>query len=147
MESDGVENNKNLLDEIERRFQFTIIVSLFLDSAWSLFLNKFTIFVGTFKNTSFVVLVASYVFLSYLIFEVFKKKLRNKILNFISSILLVFSFCLIVVIGFSPNQNMVEAFNWYYFTSSFALLGIMFLPLSVIFLTVGGNLYAWLKRS
>jgi hypothetical protein len=104
-----------ILATIERRFQFVIILALFLPVVWG---NVSEILKGVlpsvvYSQLSFGIII-SYIITSYLILEIFKNEIdeKNLFLSLISGILLIISFALVIIISFSfyPQSKLVGGF-------------------------------------
>jgi hypothetical protein len=130
---DYKESKQELLATIERRFQFIIILVLFLPFISD---NLVRIMPGTTDGRPpFIGIIISYTFIIYLLFEIFRKKINRKLLEPIALLLILFSYTLIIVIGFCTDQHVFQSL-WKYIALDVSILGSIILPFIITILIV-----------
>ena len=90
---------KELRYSVERRFEFLILILVFIIAEWNTFKTLLPSD-GIFTNSNgYFGTVISYVFLLYMFFEFSKKGWSKKLLRWISDVLLLLSFCCATFVG------------------------------------------------
>ncbi len=129
---DNEKNIKDILTTIERRFQFVIVLALFLPSIWndvSAILLKAIPTIA--DKVSFGIIIA-YVLTAYILLEIFKKIITKNFLITISYILLTLSYTLVVVISFASGYKIGDLVGW---KLTFFTISAIAVPFLCFFLT------------
>jgi len=128
-------SSNELLAAIERRFQFTLIISIFLSDAWDKVqkvINDSLPHVISDKYSYGVAL--AYIFLGYIAMEIFRPTLKKWQLEVQAYLLLVLPFALVIVIGFFLMYR-DSLSGWYLLLFNAAAISIPFLTFAVVFVS------------
>lgn len=138
---------KEVLDVIERRFQFVIILALFLPFVWSKLQVAAPTMVGHWADnpSAYTGLIISLVFSCYLLFEIFRKIISQRVLTRVATILIVLSYSLIVVISLASVTGFALV-GWKLVLLGVAIIGNMLAPIIILAYMVISSLAAGFRR-
>lgn len=88
----------NLFEQIERRFQFVIILALFLPSIWTNVSQELVEFTPGISSELFLYVIISSIFLTYIFVQMIQESMSKKLLEIIQATLLFYSFLLVTMI-------------------------------------------------
>lgn len=138
---------KEVLDVIERRFQFVIILALFLPFVWSKLQMTAPTMVGHWADNpaAYTGLIISLAFSCYLLFEIFRKVISQRVLVRVATVLIVLSYSLIVVISLASVTGF-ELAGWKLVLLGVAIIGNMLAPIIVLAYIVAASISAGFRR-
>ena len=129
---------KELLSTVERRFQFVVVLGLFLpfiaDNLLQISPDLSKVLGGSWVSFNYTIISA--IFISYLLIEIFRKTIKENFLQWIAGALIALSYTLIVVIGFASTAKGVELSGWKLVLFDISVLGNIFIPILILVLPI-----------
>jgi hypothetical protein len=123
-----IKNTDEILATIERRFQFVIVLALFLPFVWDNFIKAFPSISIYISHRPYLGIIITYIFLVYFLFEFSRKEFTEKTLNVIAGSLLFLSYSLIILIGLTIDSSGGNISGWKFTLIEIAILGNIILP-------------------
>lgn len=142
------EENKNLVAEIQNRFQIIITIAIFFPIVLDYFYRIYNKAIGGKVVLEYMLPVALYLF-GYIIFEFCKSKMKNNLLKYLGIIILMgvmtFAISIFYTVSANSSQSSIYLAGWInIIIYTLSIIGLFIIPTALIVLTI---LFRFLSRS
>ncbi len=139
------------LETIDRRFQFIIVLALFLPFIWDDLVKIVPSIIDQLgsNRSSYIGLLITYILLSYTFFEFGRELIKDRLLEVVKETLLLLSYTLIILIAFASAHQLEIVAGWKFYLVGFSFVFNMVLPILVLILTayaIAVPVFRWVQN-
>ena len=127
---------KEMKETIERRFQFILLLALYLPVIWDKTTSILKSFSLAFDYQLILGTIITSLLLSYVFSELLKNEFTTKILSVLENLTLAASYLLVTIIGTVSLYDFSNPTSWKFFVIGFATIFLGFSAYTIIILNV-----------